>query len=121
MIRTRFAPSPTGFLHVGGVRTALFNWYYSKSKNGKIILRIEDTDTERSKPEYEKIIYKDLKWLGLDFDESPINEGNYKPYKQSERFDLYKKYIDKLIEIKFAYYVVYDEINKEIGSYFEKI
>jgi len=121
MIRTRFAPSPTGFLHVGGVRTALFNWYYSKSKNGKIILRIEDTDTQRSKPEYEEIIYKDLKWLGLDFDESPINEGEYKPYKQSERFDLYKEYIDKLIEIKSAYYVVYDEINKEIGSYFEKI
>ncbi|MGM0640450.1 MAG: glutamate--tRNA ligase [Thermotogota bacterium] len=121
MIRTRFAPSPTGFLHVGGVRTALFNWYYSKSKEGKIILRIEDTDIQRSKTEYEDIIYDDFKWLGLDFDESPIKEGNYKPYKQSERFDLYLKYINKLIKNKKAYYIIYDDKGEEIEKYFEEI
>ena len=117
MIRTRFAPSPTGYLHVGGVRTALFNWYYSKSQNGEIILRIEDTDTERSTEEFEKIIYDDFEWLGLDFDESPLNEGKYRPYKQSQRFEIYKKYINELIKREKAYYTVYDENGNEVGDF----
>jgi len=69
MIRVRFAPSPTGHLHVGGLRTALFNWYFAKKNNGKFILRIEDTDVERSKKEYEDAILEEMKWIGLDYDE----------------------------------------------------
>ena len=109
MIRVRFAPSPTGYLHVGGVRTALFNWYYSKKNNGKFILRIEDTDVERSKKEYEDIILDDFKWCGIDYDEGPDKNGEYGPYRQSERFDTYKKYIDKLIVEKKAYYAIYSK------------
>lgn len=120
MIRTRFAPSPTGYLHVGGVRTALFNWYYTKAQNGEIVLRIEDTDLERSKKEFEEIIYNDFEWLGLDFDESPLKGGKYKPYRQSQRFDLYKKYINELLERDKAYYTVYDENGEELGN-FKKI
>lgn len=121
MIRTRFAPSPTGFLHVGGVRTALFNWYYTKSQKGKFVLRIEDTDIERSKEEYENIIYDNFKWLGMEFDESPLNPGDFAPYKQSERLEIYKKYIIYLIEKEKAYYVIYDENGNEIESFFKKI
>jgi len=109
VIRVRFAPSPTGYLHVGGVRTALFNWYYSKKNNGKFILRIEDTDVERSKKEYEDIILDDFKWCGIDYDEGPDKNGEYGPYRQSERFDTYKKYIDKLIVEKKAYYAIYSK------------
>ena len=82
MIRVRFAPSPTGYLHIGGARTALFNWMYAKSQNGQFILRIEDTDQVRSKQEYLDEILDSMKWLGLAWDEF---------YKQSERFDIYRK------------------------------
>jgi len=95
-IRTRFAPSPTGFLHIGGVRTALFNYLFAKKNKGVFILRIEDTDKERSKPEFEKNILDSLNWLGLEWDEGP--------YRQSERIDVYRKYLVKLLEENKAYY-----------------
>ncbi len=95
-VRTRFAPSPTGFLHIGGARTALFNYLFAKKNNGVFVLRIEDTDIERSKPEFEKDILDSLKWLGIECDEGP--------YKQSERKDIYKKYLEKLLEEGRAYY-----------------
>ncbi|MBF0571835.1 MAG: glutamate--tRNA ligase [Candidatus Omnitrophica bacterium] len=88
MVRVRFAPSPTGFLHIGGARTALFNWMYAKAQGGKFILRIEDTDCVRSKPEYLEEILESMKWLGLTWDEY---------YKQSDRFELYRQYADKLL------------------------
>jgi nondiscriminating glutamyl-tRNA synthetase len=94
MVRVRFAPSPTGNLHIGGARTALFNWLYAKSQGGKFILRIEDTDTLRSKKEYLEEILFSLKWLGLDWDEI---------YHQSERFDLYREYAEKLLAEGKAY------------------
>ena len=95
-IRVRFAPSPTGFLHIGGARTALFNWLYAKHNNGTFILRIEDTDRERSTDEYIDAIIEGMKWLGLDWDEGP--------FRQTERFDIYNKYIDKLLEEGKAYH-----------------
>ncbi len=95
-IRVRFAPSPTGFLHIGGARTALFNWLYAKHNNGTFILRIEDTDRERSTDEYIDAIIEGMKWLGLDWDEGP--------FRQTERFDIYNKYVDKLLDEGKAYY-----------------
>ncbi len=89
MVRVRFAPSPTGFLHIGGARTALFNWMYAKALGGKFILRIEDTDKVRSKDEYLTEILDSMKWLGLDYDEF---------YKQSDRFDIYRKYAQQLLD-----------------------
>ena len=103
-VRVRFAPSPTGFLHIGNARTALFNWLYAKSIKGKLILRIEDTDQERSTKEAVDMAIKSLKWLGLDWDEGPEVSGDYGPYFQSERLDIYKKYTDKLMEEGKAYY-----------------
>ena len=103
-IRVRFAPSPTGFLHIGNARTALFNWLYAKSIKGKLILRIEDTDQERSTKEAVDMAIKSLKWLGVDWDEGPEVGGNYGPYFQSERLDIYKKYTEKLMEEGKAYY-----------------
>lgn len=102
-IRVRFAPSPTGHIHVGNVRTALFNYLFARSQNGEFILRIEDTDLERSTLESEELIYEDLKWLGLDYDEGPKIGGNYGPYRQTERFDIYNKYAEKLMEEGYAY------------------
>ena len=96
MIRTRFAPSPTGSLHIGGVRTALFSWLYAKHNQGEFILRIEDTDRERSTDESTQIILDSMKWLGLDFDEGP--------YYQSARLERYKEVIKQLIETGNAYY-----------------
>ena len=95
-IRVRFAPSPTGFLHIGGARTALFNWLYARHNNGKFVLRIEDTDRERSTDEYIEAIIEGMKWLGLDADEGP--------FRQTDRFDIYKGYIDKLVAEGKAYY-----------------
>lgn len=103
-VRVRFAPSPTGFLHIGSVRTALFNWLFARQRGGSFILRIENTDTERSKPEYEKDILENFKWLGLDWDEGPGKEGLFGPYRQSERTEFYRKYLEKLIGEKRAYY-----------------
>lgn len=102
-VRVRFAPSPTGHLHVGNVRTALFNWLYAKKQGGLFILRIEDTDVERSTTESENIIYEDLKWIGLDWDEGPDKGGEFGPYRQSERIDEYKKYADILLKEGKAY------------------
>lgn len=103
-VRVRFAPSPTGSLHLGGARTALFNWLFAKQHNGQFILRIEDTDAERSDIKYEESIIQGLRWLGLFWDEGPDIGGNFGPYKQSERLDIYEKYLKKLIDEEKAYY-----------------
>ena len=103
-IRTRFAPSPTGFFHIGSARTALFNYLFAKQNQGSFVLRIEDTDLERSKPEFEKDIIDSLKWLGIEWTEGPDIGGNYGPYRQSERIKIYEKYLKQLLEEKKAYY-----------------
>lgn len=120
MVRLRFAPSPTGYLHVGGARTALFNWLYAKKNNGKFLIRIEDTDTERSSKDFEEIILNSLKWLGLLWDEGPDVGGDFAPYRQSERLEIYKKYAEKLVSEKKAYYAIYNNNNEEIEKSFEK-
>ena len=102
--RVRFAPSPTGPLHIGGLRTALFNYLYAKKNNGKFILRIEDTDQNRYVEGAENYIEEALKWCGLEPDESTSNPGKFGPYRQSERKHLYKKYVLNLIEKDKAYY-----------------
>ncbi len=102
-IRTRFAPSPTGYLHVGGARTALFNYLYARAQKGKFILRIEDTDQARSTEQSYHQVIDSLKWLGYEWDEGPEVDGPHGPYKQSERLDLYKEYAQKLIANKQAY------------------
>ena len=88
-IRTRFAPSPTGYLHIGGVRTALFNWLLTRKLGGKFVLRIEDTDTERNKPEALQPILDGFKWLGIEWDEGPEIGGPFAPYFQSQRSESY--------------------------------
>lgn len=103
-VRVRFAPSPTGSLHIGGARTALFNLLYARHNNGTFILRIEDTDTERSTEESTAQIIRSLKWLGLDWDEGPEKGGDFGPYFQSHRLDLYKKEVDRLLADGKAYY-----------------
>ncbi|MCD6267755.1 MAG: glutamate--tRNA ligase, partial [Thermotogaceae bacterium] len=105
MVRVRFAPSPTGFLHVGGARTALFNYLFARKENGKFILRIEDTDIERSREEYEKRLIEALKWLGLDWDEGPDVGGEHGPYRQSERIHIYHEVAEYLVNKGKAYYV----------------
>eukprot|EP00878_Enallax_costatus_P005092 GHUV01005353.1.p1 GENE.GHUV01005353.1~~GHUV01005353.1.p1 ORF type:complete len:192 (+),score=55.57 GHUV01005353.1:107-682(+) len=102
-IKVRFAPSPTGNLHVGGARTALFNWLYARKVGGKFVLRIEDTDTARSTRASEEAMKADLKWLGLDWDEGPDVGGDNGPYRQSERAEIYKSYVDKLVAAGKAY------------------
>ena len=102
--RVRFAPSPTGPLHIGGARSALFNWLLAKKYSGKLILRFEDTDRARSTLESEENIKESLRWLGLDWDEGPDTGGAFAPYRQSERLDIYKEYTEKLLENKSAYY-----------------
>ncbi|WPX08473.1 glutamate--tRNA ligase [Anaerocellum danielii] len=103
-IRTRFAPSPTGHLHIGGARTALFNYLFAKKHGGKFILRIEDTDLERSSSESERVIIESLKWLGIEWDEGVEVGGPYGPYRSTERVDIYKKYVDILFEKGYAYH-----------------
>ena len=103
-IRVRFAPSPTGPLHIGGVRTALYNYLFAKKNNGAFILRVEDTDQNRYVEGAEKYIKKSLEWLGLEFDESPTSGGDYGPYRQSERKDIYATYAEKLVGMGYAYY-----------------
>ncbi|MBQ6268795.1 MAG: glutamate--tRNA ligase [Bacteroidetes bacterium] len=103
-VRVRFAPSPTGYLHVGGLRTALYNYLFAKHNNGKCILRIEDTDRTRFVENAQENLITSLRWAGIEFDESPEIGGEYGPYVQSERFDLYKKYGLQLIENGTAYY-----------------
>ena len=105
-IVTRFAPSPTGFLHVGSARTALFNYLFTKQNNGEMILRLEDTDESRSKKEFEKDILEGMKWLGLNWDNKEL-------YRQSERKDIYKKYIKKLLDEDKAYSITEEKENDD--------
>lgn len=107
-VRVRFAPSPTGPLHIGGVRTALYNYLYAKQNGGDFILRIEDTDSQRFVPGAEEYIIEAFSWLNLPFDEGPhIEGGKYGPYRQSERKEIYKKYVDILLD-KGAAYIAFD-------------
>lgn len=114
-VRVRIAPSPSGNLHVGTARTALFNYLFAKKNNGKFILRIEDTDAERTSKEYIDNIFDSLKALGLNWDEGPDVGGDFGPYTQSERFDIYPKYVQKLLDAGFAYecYCTPEELEKE--------
>ena len=107
IVATRFAPSPTGPLHIGGVRTALFNWLYSKNKKGKFYLRIEDTDKERSKIEYTNQIIQSLKWIGIDHDD--------KEYIQSKQINKHKEIAEELLKKGIAYkcYCSEEEINEQ--------
>ncbi|MBU6180568.1 MAG: glutamate--tRNA ligase, partial [Verrucomicrobia bacterium] len=102
-VRTRFAPSPTGFLHIGGARTALYNWLYARHHGGSFLLRVEDTDADRSTTESMQIILDGLCWLGLDWDEGPGVGGPYGPYFQSERNAIYDRYLAKLESAGFVY------------------
>ena len=95
-VRVRFAPSPTGYLHIGGARTALFNWLFARHYGGKFVLRIEDTDIKRNTEEAMAAIYEGLEWLGLNWDEGPHVGGDFGPYLQSERTELYERYLKKL-------------------------
>jgi nondiscriminating glutamyl-tRNA synthetase len=103
-VRVRFAPSPTGLLQAGNVRTALFNWLLAKHHGGSFLLRIEDTDAERSKPKYEKLLMDDLRWLGIDWDEGIDCGGQYGPYRQSERYHIYRKFAEQLVENNKVFY-----------------
>ena len=102
-VRVRFAPSPTGPLHIGGVRTALYNYLFAKQNKGVFVLRIEDTDSQRFVPGSEQYIQESFNWLNLDFDESPTKGGPYGPYRQSERKEIYKQYVHQLLEQGKAY------------------
>ncbi len=102
-VRVRFAPSPTGYMHIGGARTTIFNYLFARHHGGSFVLRIEDTDRVRSTKESEEAILRDLRWLGLDWDESVDVGGPYGPYRQSERMDIYRKYAEKLLEEGKAY------------------
>ena len=103
MVRVRFAPSPTGFFHIGSARTALFNWLYARHTDGVFILRIEDTDKERNDPKFTQLIYDSLRWLGMDWDEGPEVGGQFGPYMQSERGDRYRAHVDRLLSAGRAY------------------
>ena len=102
--RVRFAPSPTGHLHVGNARTALFNWLLARGSGGTFILRIEDTDVERSTRASESAIHDDLRWLGLTWDEGPDVGGPHGPYRQSERLAIYAEHAQRLLARGAAYY-----------------
>ena len=113
--RVRFAPSPTGELHVGNARTALFNWMFARHHGGSLVLRVEDTDESRSDIAYQLSLFDDLNWLGLDWDEGPNKGGDYGPYKQSERLAIYKEYLQKLIASDGVYpcYCTEEELEEE--------
>src|SRR5687768_14245788 len=102
-VRVRFAPSPTGYLHIGGVRTALYNWLWARQQGGTFILRVEDTDRERSTDAAVNVILESMRWLGLDWDEGPEVGGPNGPYFQMERLPLYQLYAQKLIDAGAAY------------------
>jgi glutamyl-tRNA synthetase len=114
-VRVRIAPSPTGFAHLGTASTALYNVLFARQKHGTFALRIDDTDLERNRPEYEQLIYEALQWLGLDWDEGPDKGGPYAPYRQSERIDLYKQNAVKLLAEGKAYkcYCTPEELEAE--------
>ena len=118
-VRVRFAPSPTGALHVGGVRTALYNYLFAKQNNGKMILRIEDTDSTRFVPGAEAYIQEAFDWLGIEFDESPSKGGPFGPYRQSERKDIYDQYYNELIDLGKAYYAF--DTSQELESAREEL
>lgn len=107
-VRVRYAPSPTGMQHIGGVRTALFNYLFARSKGGKFILRLEDTDRTRYDEKYVRNLYDTMAWLGINWDEGGEKGGSFGPYVQSERFELYKKYAQELVEKGEAYYCFCD-------------
>ncbi len=115
MVRTRFAPSPTGYLHIGGVRTALFNWLFARRHGGQFILRIDDTDQQRNIETALQPILHGFRWLGLDWDEGPEVGGPHEPYYQSQRADFYKHAVNRLLDRGFAYrdYATADEIKSE--------
>ena len=102
-VRVRFAPSPTGALHIGGVRTALYNYLFARQHGGDLIFRIEDTDSNRFVPGAEDYIIESFKWLGIQFDEGVSFGGSHGPYRQSERRDIYKKYVQQLLDAGKAY------------------
>jgi nondiscriminating glutamyl-tRNA synthetase len=114
-VRVRFAPSPTGYLHVGNARTALFNWLFARQQDGVFVLRVEDTDVERSKAEYDCKLMADLRWLGMDWDEGPDVGGEYGPYRQSQRLDFYRAHAEKLLKEEKAYpcFCSHDELEEE--------
>ena len=114
-VRVRYAPSPTGHLHIGNARTALFNYLFARSQGGKFIIRIEDTDQKRNVEGGEESQLRHLQWLGIDWDESIDKDGGYGPYRQSERNDIYKKYYDDLLEKDLAYkcYCTAEELEEE--------
>src|SRR4029450_6277514 len=103
-VRVRFAPSPTGGLHLGGMRTVLYNYLFAKKHGGDFIVRIEDTDQSRYVPGAEEYIFDCLKWAGLEPDESVVHGGDYGPYRQSERKDSYRGYAEQLVRDGYAYY-----------------
>ncbi len=114
-VRTRIPPSPTGYLHVGNAWAAFFNWLFARRHGGQVVLRIEDTDPTRSSLHYERAIYEDLRWLGIDWDEGPDVGGPYGPYRQSERIELYRAAAEELVRKGFAYpcYCTPEEIEAE--------
>ncbi|HKW73739.1 MAG TPA: glutamate--tRNA ligase [Candidatus Dormibacteraeota bacterium] len=114
-VRVRIAPSPTGFAHLGTASTALYNLLFARQHHGKFVLRIDDTDLERNRPEYEALIYESLSWLGLDWDEGPNKGGDYSPYRQSERVDTYREQAARLIAEGKAYrcYCTPEELEAE--------
>ncbi len=118
-VRVRIAPAPTGNFHIGLARTALFNYLFAKKYEGVFILRIEDTDPERSKPEYEKDILDSLKWLGIEWDEGPDIGGDYGPYRQSQRLEIYLKYLEKLLAEDKAYYCFCSEEELEMERQYQ--
>ena len=103
-VRVRFAPSPTGPLHIGGVRTALYNYIFAKKHGGDFLLRIEDTDQTRYVPGAEQYIIESLKWIGIEIDEGPNEGGNFGPDRQSERKEMYRQYAEQLVNDGYAYY-----------------
>jgi nondiscriminating glutamyl-tRNA synthetase len=109
------APSPTGPIHIGNIHTALFNWLYARKSGGKFVLRFEDTDQARSKPEWGKVIFEEMKWLGLDWDEGPDILGPYPPYTQMERLDMYHEYAQRLLDSGWVYkcYCTPEELDEE--------
>ena len=118
-VRVRFAPSPTGALHIGGVRTALYNYLFAKKNGGKMILRIEDTDRSRYVEGAEEYINESLQWIGIEPDESPVKGGEYGPYRQSERKDIYRQYAQQLVDEGNAYYAF--DTSEELDAMRERL
>ena len=109
-VRVRFAPSPTGFFHIGGARTALFNWLYARHTGGTFVLRIEDTDRERNTEEALRVILEGMRWLGMDWDEGPEKGGAYGPYFQSQRAEIYRE-VQRILAEELPYVSLWHEEN----------